>query len=93
MHLFLLIAAFSIIFSFGACAVQAMTPSQIYEKNAGNIVYIQSFGSDAEILRFGSGVILFDGIVVTNCHVIKNGDHFKVSNNNKVPCSQRIFRY
>nr|SPS05753.1 exported protein of unknown function [Candidatus Nitrotoga fabula] len=84
MRLFLLIATFSIIFSLGACTVQAMTPTQIYEKNVGNIVSITSSRSETKETYFGSGVVLFGGIVATNCHVIKNGDLFEVHINNKV---------
>lgn len=48
-----------------------LDPSQIFEKVAPAIVVVLAHSDHGAPMRFGSGVVIAPGQVVTNCHVIR----------------------
>lgn len=61
-----------------ALAANAKTPGEIYEQAAKSTVVIRNFDGTGKPQSMGSGVVLPDGDVVTNCHVIKAANQIKV---------------
>jgi tetratricopeptide (TPR) repeat protein len=56
----------------------ALTPEQIFAKDSPSIVVIVAYGADGQPLDLGSGVVIAQDQVVTNCHVVKNGTTLRV---------------
>lgn len=56
----------------------AKTAAEIFEKTSRSVVVVKIQNEKGKITSFGSGVILPDGDVVTNCHVIENASNIKV---------------
>jgi tetratricopeptide (TPR) repeat protein len=54
-------------------SVQAKSASEVFEAVSQSIVVVKVFDSKGKAIAFGSGVALANGVVATNCHVIKNG--------------------
>ena len=59
-------------------AVNAKTPSEVYEQAAKSTVVVRNMDGNGKAQSMGSGVILPDRDVVTNCHVIKGASQLKV---------------
>ena len=79
-------AAFTVALLSVAFTVHAKTAGEIYEQAARSTVVVENINDKGEITGFGSGVVLPNGSVVTNCHVVKNASQLKVrSNKNKFP--------
>ncbi|MDO8369525.1 MAG: cell envelope integrity protein TolA [Candidatus Nitrotoga sp.] len=79
-------AAFTVVLLFVAFTAHAKTASEIYEQAARSTVVVENINDKGEIAGLGSGVVLPNGSVVTNCHVIKDASQLKVrSNKNKFP--------
>lgn len=57
---------------------QAKTPGEIYEQAAKSTVIVRNIGSDGKPKSMGSGVVLPDRDVVTNCHVVKGASQLIV---------------
>ncbi len=53
-------------------SVLARTASQVFEKVSDSIVVVLAQDSQGEFAGLGSGVVLQDGSIATNCHVIEN---------------------
>ena len=83
MYLSLRHAAFTVALLSVVFTVHAKTASEIYEQAARGTVVVENINDKGEIAVLGSGVVLPDGDVVTNCHVIKNASQLKVRSNNK----------
>ena len=62
-------------------AAFALTPSQVFEKVKGSILVVKAQDAQGKHKVQGSGVMLPNGKVVTNCHVLKNGERFQVGRN------------
>ena len=60
-----------------ASGVQAKTASEVFEKVSPSIVVIKAYVSKGKGKQ-GSGVVLEDGIVVTNCHVVEKAATIQV---------------
>ena len=58
--------------TLGASAVHGKTASEVFEQASASTVVVKNADSLANKQSTGSGVIVADGQVVTNCHVIKN---------------------
>jgi len=58
--------------------VQAMTASEVFEKASPSVVIIKTYDSFGKGQSLGSGVVLKDGVVVTNCHVVKGATTISV---------------
>lgn len=61
-----------------AFAVQAKTASEIYEQAAKSTVVVGNFDARGKQQSMGSGVVMPDGDVVTNCHVVKGASRLTV---------------
>ena len=72
---------FLLAFALMLCAtlVQAKTASEVFEKVSPSVVVIKTYDAMGEGLGLGSGVVLEDGVVVTNCHVVKDATMMQVA--------------
>ena len=61
-----------------ASFVQAMTASEVFEKVSPSVVVIKTYDLFGKGQSLGSGVVLEDGVVVTNCHVVKGATSIHV---------------
>jgi Flp pilus assembly protein TadD len=59
-------------------AANARTPSEIYEQAAKSTVVIRNFDGTGKPQSMGSGVVLPNKDIATNCHVIKNAGQIKI---------------
>ena len=66
-----------------ATAVQAKTASEVFEKVSPSVVVITTYDALGKGQSLGSGVVLEDGVVVTNCHVVKAATTTQVQHHNK----------
>jgi cytochrome c-type biogenesis protein CcmH/NrfG len=57
---------------------EAKTPGEIYEQAAKSTVVVRNMDSAGKAKSMGSGVVLPDRDVVTNCHVVKGASQLKV---------------
>lgn len=58
--------------------VHAKTGGEIYEQAAKSTVVVRNVGANGKPQSMGSGVVLADGEVVTNCHVVKGASQLRV---------------
>ena len=77
-HAFLLVVAV-----FVPQSIFAKTATEIFDARSPGIVMVAALDQTDKVSAAGTGVILWDGVVVTNCHVIKGADHFKVVHQQK----------
>lgn len=61
-----------------ASTVHAKTGTEIYEQAAKSTVVVKNIDAKGKAQSMGSGVVLVDGDVVTNCHVVKGASQLKV---------------
>ncbi len=61
-----------------ACLAQAKTPTDIYEEAAKSTVVVQNLDGRGKAKSMGSGVVLPDGDVATNCHVVKDASQLRI---------------
>ena len=61
-----------------AFEVQALTPSQVFNKVKDSVVVVKTFDAKGNTIGQGSGVLLPTGKIGTNCHVVENGASFQV---------------
>jgi tetratricopeptide (TPR) repeat protein len=64
-------------------SIFAKTAKEIFDKRSSNIVVVGTFDNYGKFSAAGSGVILSDGLVVTNCTVIKKANPLKVLHQGK----------
>ncbi|MCF1442156.1 S1C family serine protease [Ralstonia nicotianae] len=59
----------------GLAAVQAaaLEPAEIFEKVSPSVWEVRVIGPDGKGLSMGSAVVIGDGVVITNCHVLRGG--------------------
>lgn len=69
------LAAFVLLAAFIA---HAKTPGEVYEQAAKSTVVVRNIDNGGKPKSMGSGVILPDRDVVTNCHVVKGASQLKV---------------
>lgn len=62
---------------------QAKTASEIFEAVSNKVIVIQTYDKMGKELGFGSGVVLPDGVVATNAHVIEGATLLKVLHQKK----------
>lgn len=53
-------------------SVHAKTASEVFEAASHSIVVIKTYGVKGETQGLGSGVVVAEGVVATNCHVIED---------------------
>jgi tetratricopeptide (TPR) repeat protein len=61
-----------------AMTAQAKTASEIYEQAAKSTVVVGNLDAQGKQKSMGSGVVMPDGDVVTNCHVVKDANRLTV---------------
>ncbi len=66
-----------------AATGHAKTASEVYEQAARSTVVVENINSQGKAQGMGSGVVLPDGDVVTNCHVVKGFSRLKVRSGDK----------
>ena len=66
-----------------AFTAYAKTASEVYEQAARSTVVVENIDAQGEAQSMGSGVVLPDGDVVTNCHVVKGFIRLKVRSGSK----------
>lgn len=71
-------ATLATVLIFAAFTAHAKTASEIYEQAAKSTVVVGNIDDKGKIHSMGSGVVLPDGNVVTNCHVVKGASRLKV---------------
>lgn len=73
-----------------ASVAQSMTASEVFEKVSSSVVVIMTYDSLGRGQNLGSGAVLEDGVVVTNCHVIKGATTIHVAHQRiKYPATLR----
>ena len=68
--------------SIAAASAYAKTPEQIFAQDAPSIVVVTAYDASGKPAMLGSGVVIAQGQVVTNCHVIKDGVTLRVMRDN-----------
>ena len=63
---------------FVAFTAHSKTATEIYEQAARSTVIVEGTYAKKETITQGSGVIISDGEVATNCHVIKGASQIEV---------------
>lgn len=61
-----------------SASAYAKTASEIYEQAAKSTVVVGNFDAKGKQQSMGSGVVMPDGDVVTNCHVVKGANRLTV---------------
>lgn len=61
-----------------ASVVQAKTAAEVFKKVSSSVVIIMTYDAKGKSLMLGSGVVWEDGVVATNCHVLKNSFRIQV---------------
>lgn len=56
----------------------AETAAQVFQKASPSIVVVVTYNAAGQPTEQGSGVVLPDGSVATNCHVLKDGTRYRV---------------
>jgi tetratricopeptide (TPR) repeat protein len=64
-------------------AGHAKSASEVYEQAAKSTVVVENIDAKGKAQSMGSGVVLPDGNVVTNCHVVKDASRLKVRSGDK----------
>jgi serine protease Do len=64
--------------------VKPKTPEELYSSLSGSVALIVVADAKGNPLRSGSGVVIADGAVITNCHVTKDSSQIKVKVAGKV---------
>ena len=68
----------AVLLSFVGFTVHAKTAGEVYEQAARSTVVLENIDAKGKAQSMGSGVVLPDGDVVTNCHVVKGFSRLKV---------------
>src|SRR3989339_874655 len=58
--------------------VNALKPSQVFDKVKNSIVVVKPLDAQGKVNSFGSGVLISSGRVATNCPVVKGGITYQV---------------
>src|SRR3990167_6833247 len=56
----------------------ALTPSEAFERGKDSVLVVKALDAHGSPKSQGSGVLLPNGNVATNCHVVRNGERFQV---------------
>lgn len=59
-------------------AAQDLTPSEVFQAVSPSVVVIEVLNSEGQAISQGSGVVTEPGVVVTNCHVLKQAEVTRV---------------
>ena len=67
-----------------AASASAETASQVFQQVSPSVVVVLTYNAAGKATELGSGVKLPDGSVATNCHVLKDGNTYRVRYRGKV---------
>jgi hypothetical protein len=73
----------AVLLNLGSHLSHGKTATEVYEQASASTVVVRNVDPLAKKQSIGSGVVLGDGQVVTNCHVIKNAKVLSVRNMGK----------
>lgn len=59
--------------------LHAKSPEEIFQEVSRSIVTIQAYDTAGNIISLGSGVVIAPSTVITNCHVIEDGQRLSVA--------------
>ncbi len=81
------------VIAYGEAVSQELKPTQIFEKNEKNIVLVVTFDRDGNTVAQGSGVVLQNNLVATNCHVVTRSELIGVelNGNRKIAKVEAIY--
>ena len=68
-------------FAQSSRSTPAKTPQQIFAQDSPSIVVVVAYDASGNPAELGSGVVIAQGQVVTNCHVVKKGVTLRVKQN------------
>ena len=66
-----------------ALSAHALTPAEVFEQVKDSVVVIRSFDVKGKKESMGSGVLLPNGNIATNCHVVEDGVRFEAGSRNQ----------
>lgn len=69
--------------SFFAINAIAKTAVEVFQKASPSVVVVQAQAKNGKYVAFGSGVVMSNGDVVTNCHIIEDALSIKVKHGEK----------
>jgi hypothetical protein len=56
---------------------QTLSPTELFKQVSPSVVVVKVYDKRDKLLAFGSGVVIADGVVATNCHVLTaEGAHY-----------------
>jgi serine protease Do len=67
-----------LVFTWLRGTAQAASPEQIFARAAPSVVVVEVVNEQGTPFAQGSGVITGPGLVITPCHVVQAGQHFRV---------------
>lgn len=67
-----------LVFTWSRGTAQAASPEQIFARAAPSVVVVEVVNEQGIPFAQGSGVITGPGLVITPCHVVQAGRHFRV---------------
>lgn len=68
----------SLVVALSAASVAAETASQVFKQVSPSVVVVLTYDAAGKATELGSGVVLPNGNVATNCHVLKDGTQYRV---------------
>ena len=78
MHLPLRHTTLAVVLICVVSTAHAITASEIYEQAIKSTVVVENIDAKGDVQSMGSGVVLADRDVVTNCHVVKDANQLQV---------------
>jgi tetratricopeptide (TPR) repeat protein len=83
MHLLLRHTTLAVVLICVVSTAHAITASEIYEQAIKSTVVVENIDAKGDMQSMGSGVVLADRDVVTNCHVVKGANQLQVRSSGK----------
>lgn len=62
-------------------SLPALSAQEIFKRVSPSVMVVESLDAEGKVTKFGSGVVIASGQVVTNRHVIEGGISFRVEHN------------
>lgn len=62
---------------------QQFSPVEIFQRLSPSVFVVEALGGNGESLDLGSGVAIAPNLLITNCHVVRNGSSLRISRDHK----------
>jgi len=62
---------------------RVLTPVEVFQKASPSVFVVEALGEDSKPRMLGSAVALAPNILITNCHVVRNGSSLRVRRGDK----------